>query len=146
MKRMKPLALSVALLAVVPALAHAAGTVFSGETSQGRDVVLKANDEKLPYRLNVGFRAPCSDEKRLKAGTFFRAPFDRRTRRRIRDAGEYTFRLGEERIDADVSMRGRKVSRRKWRGRYEGHFVVKRDGRRVATCETPVVRWRVTKQ
>jgi hypothetical protein len=144
MKRMKSLALSLALLAVVPALAHAAK--FSGETSQGRDVVLKTNEENLPYRLNIGFRAPCSDDKRLKAGTFFRAPFDRRTRRRIRDEGEYTFRLGDERIDAQVSMRGRKVSRRKWRGRYEGDFVIKRDGRKIATCETPVVRWKVTKE
>jgi hypothetical protein len=141
---MKSLALSLALLAVVPALAHAAK--FSGETSQGRDVVLKTNEENLPYRLNIGFRAPCSDDKRLKAGTFFRAPFDRRTRRRIRDEGEYTFRLGDERIDAQVSMRGRKVSRRKWRGRYEGDFVIKRDGRKIATCETPVVRWKVTKE
>jgi len=144
MKPMKSLALSLVLLALLPALAQAAK--FTGETSQGRDVVLKTNEENLPYRLNVSFRAPCSDDKRLKAGTFFRAPFDRRTRRRIRDTGEYTFRLGEERIEAQVSMRGHKVTRRKWRGRYEGDFVVKRNGRKVATCETPVVKWRVIKQ
>ena len=141
---MKSLALSLALLAAVPAVAHAA--IFSGETSQGRDVVLKTNKNNVPYRLNISFRAKCSDDKRLKAGTFFRAPFDRRTRRRIRDTGSYEFRLGEERIKADVSMRGRRVSRRKWRGRYEGDFVVRRNGRRVATCHTPVVRWLVTKE
>ena len=140
---MKPLALSLILLAVVPALAQAA--IFRGETSQHRDVVLKTNDDKLPYRLNVGFRAPCSDDKRLKAGTFFRAPFDRRTRRRIRDTGEYTFDLGDEKIEAEVSMRGHKVTRRKWRGRYEGDFVVRHNGRKVATCHTPVVKWRVTR-
>jgi len=141
---MKPLALSLALLAVVPALAHAA--IFKGETSQKRDVVLKTNADKLPYRLNISFRAPCSDDKRLKAGTFFRAPFDRRTARRIRDTGEYTFDLGDEKIDAEVSMRGHKVTRRKWRGRYEGDFVVRRNGHKVATCHTPIVHWRVTKQ
>jgi hypothetical protein len=145
MKRIKPLVLSLALLAVVPAIADAA--IFRGETSQGRDAVLKTNDEKLPYRLIIDFRAPCSDDKRLVEGTVFRAPFDRRTRRRIRrDAGHYTFRLGDERIEAEVSMRGRRVTRRKWRGRYEGDFVVRKNGRRVATCHTPVVRWRVTKQ
>jgi hypothetical protein len=144
MNRMKPLALSLVLLAALPALAHAA--IFRGETSQGRDVVLKTNDDKLPYRLNISFRAPCSDDKRLKAGTFFRSPFDRRTRRRVRDTGEYTFDLGDERIDAEVSMRGRRVSRRKWRGRFEGDFVVRRNGRKVATCHTPTVHWRVTKQ
>jgi len=143
MNRMKPLALSLILLAVVPAVAQAA--IFRGETSQHRDVVLKTNDDKLPYRLNVGFRAPCSDDKRLKAGTFFRAPFDRRTRRRIRDTGEYTFDLGDEKIEAEVSMRGHKVTRRKWRGRYEGDFVVRHNGRKVATCHTPVVKWRVTR-
>ena len=100
---------------------------------------MKTNEEKLPYRLNISFRAKCSDDKRLKAGTFFRSPFDRRTRRRIRDKGKYEFELGEETIDAEVSMRGRRVSRRKWRGRYEGDFVVRRNGRRVATCQTPVV-------
>ena len=141
---MKSLALSLTLLAVVPALAHAA--IFKGETSQHRDVVLKTNDDKFPYRLNIGFRAPCSDDKRLKAGTFFRAPFDRRTKRRIRDNGEYTFDLGDETIDAQVSMRGHKVTRRKWRGRYEGDFVVRRNGRKVATCETPLVHWSVTKE
>ena len=144
MNRMKSLALSLAILAVVPALAQAAK--FSGETSQNRDVVLKTNADNLPYRLNIGFRAPCSDDKRLKAGTFFRAPFDRRTKRRIRDNGEYTFDLGDETIDAQVSMRGHKVTRRKWRGRYEGDFVVRRNGRKVATCETPVVHWKVTKE
>jgi hypothetical protein len=141
---MKPLVLSVALLLAVPAVADAAK--FTGETSQGRDVVLKTNENKVPYRLNVSFRARCSDDKRLKAGTFFRSPFDRRTRRRIRDKGTYEFELGEEKIDAEVSMRGRRVTRRKWRGRYEGDFVVRRNGRRVATCHTPVVRWHVTKE
>ena len=144
MNRMKSLALSLAILAVVPALAQAAK--FTGETSQGRDVVLKTNAEKLPYRLNIGFRAPCSDDKRLKAGTFFRAPFDRRTKRRIRDNGEYTFDLGDETIDAQVSMRGHKVSRSKWRGRFEGDFVVRRNGNKVATCHTSVVHWHVTKE
>ena len=131
---MKPFALALALFAVVPALAHAAGTVFSGETSQGRDVVMKANDEKLPYRLNIGFRAPCSDDKRLKAGTFFRAPFDRRTRRRIRDAGEYTFRLGRgadrrEGFDAGTQGEPPQVARqvrgrlRRKAGRTQGRHV-----------------------
>jgi len=144
MNRMKPLALSLVLLAGLPALAEAA--IFRGETSQGRDAVLKTNADKLPYRLNISFRAPCSDDKRLKAGTFFRSPFDRRTRRRIRDTGEYTFDLGDEQIDAQVSMRGHKVSRSKWRGRFEGDFVVRRNGNKVATCHTSVVHWHVTKE
>ena len=141
---MKPLVLSLVLLLSVPAVADAAK--FTGETSQGRDVVLKTNADKVPYRLEIKFRAKCSDDKRLTAGTFFRSPFDRRTRRRIRDEGTYEFEAGDETIDAKVSMRGRRVTRRKWRGRYEGDFVVRRNGRRVATCHTPIVKWRVTKQ
>jgi hypothetical protein len=140
---MKPLVLSIALLVAAPAVADAA--IFRGETSQGRGVVLKTTDAGRPYRVKVSFRAPCTDHKRLKAGTFFRSPFDRRTRTRVRDAGRYTFRLGEERIRARVSMRGHRLSPTKWRGRYEGHFVVRKDGRKVATCETPVVHWHATR-
>ena len=140
---MKSLALSLVLLALLPALAQAAK--FTGETSQGRDVVLKTNEENLPYRLNVSFRAPCSDDKRLKAGTFFRSPFDRRSRTRVRDDGKYTFSLGDERIHAKVSMRGHRVSPTEWRGRYTGDFVVRKNGHKVATCETPLVHWHATR-
>ena len=105
---------------------------------------MKANDEKLPYRLNVGFRAPCSDDKRLKAGTFFRAPFDRHAPphpecRRVHVPAP----AGADRregLDARTQGEPAQVA-----GEYEGDFVVKRDGRRVATCETPVVRWHVTR-
>lgn len=140
---MKPLVLSIALLIAIPAVASAA--IFRGETSQGRDVVLKTTDTGKPYRVNISFRAPCNDGKRLKAGTFFRSPFDRRTRRRVRDAGSYEFRLGDERIEADVAMRGRRVRRGKWRGRYEGDFVVRKNGRKIAECHTPVIRWSATR-
>ena len=140
---MKPLLLSLALLFAAPAVADAA--VFRGETSQGREVVLKTTDGGRPYRVKVSFRARCTDDKRLKAGTFFRSPFDFRTRRRVRDKGRYRFPLGDERIRARVSMRGHRLSPTEWRGRYEGHFVVRRDGRKVATCDTPVVRWHATR-
>ena len=140
---MKALALSFALLAAVAAVAHA-GT-FRGPTTQDREAVLKTNDKGEPYRFKIGFRAPCTDGKRLKAGTFFRAPFDNRTSDRVRDEGSYEFELGDEKIQADVSMRGHRVKPRKWRGRYHGDFVVRRNGRKVATCETPVIRWRATR-
>ena len=107
--------------------------------------MLFRSDTGKPYRVNIAFRAPCNDGKRLKAGTFFRSPFDRRTRRRIRDEGSYEFRLGDERIKANVSMRGRRVRRGKWRGRYEGDFVVRKDGRKVAECHTPLIRWSATR-
>jgi len=141
---MKSLALSLALLLGVPAIADAA--VFRGETSQGRGVVLKTTERGRPYRVKVSFRAPCSDHKRLKAGTFFRSPFDRRSRTRVRDDGKYTFSLGDERIHANVSMRGHRVSPTKWRGRYKGDFVVRnKNGHKVATCETPLVHWHATR-
>jgi hypothetical protein len=140
---MKPLLLALVLLVAAPAVADAA--IFRGETSQGRGAVLKTTAKGRPYRVKVSFRAPCTDHKRLKAGTFFRSPFDRRSRTRVRDEGRYTFRLGEERIRAKVSMRGHRVSPTKWRGRYEGHFVVRRDGQKVATCATPLVHWQATR-
>jgi hypothetical protein len=140
---MKPLLLSLVLLIAAPAVADAA--IFRGETSQGRGVVLKTTDAGRPYRVKISFRAPCTDHKRLKAGTFFRSPFDFRTRTRVRDQGEYTFTLGDEHIHANVSMRAHRVSPTKWRGRYRGDFVVRKDGRKVATCETPLVHWRATR-
>ncbi len=131
--------LAVAIVAVADA------ATFRGRTSQDAGVVLRTDDQGRVYRLNIGFKAPCNDGKRLKAGTFFQAPFDRRTRRRIRDEGSYTFRVEDERIRAHVAMRGRRATRRKWRGRYEGSFVVRRDGRVVARCKTPVIRWRASR-
>jgi hypothetical protein len=139
-KRMKPLFLSLALLAAFAAVASAA--TFRGPTTQDRSVVLRTNDRGLVTRMNIGFRAPCTDDKRLKAGTFFRAPFDLRTHDRIRDEGSYRFRLEDERIRAHVKMRGFRLKPRKWAGRYKGTFVVRRDGEVVARCETPLVRWR----
>ena len=140
---MKPLLLSIAVLLAVAVVADAA--TFSGRTSQDRRVVMKTTKAGRPYRLNVAFKAPCSDKKPLKAGTIFRSPFDRRTRERIRDAGSYTFPLEDERIRATVSMRGHRVKRGKWRGRYKGEFKVRKNGKTVATCETPVVRWHATR-
>ena len=140
---MKALLLSLGLVVALAAVAHAAR--FEGKTSQDQGIVLKTTDRGLVYRLNIGFKAPCDDDKRLKAGTFFRAPFDLRTHDRIRDAGSYRFTLEDERIRATVSMRGHRVKPRKWRGRYEGSFVVRKDGEVVARCETPVIRWRATR-
>jgi hypothetical protein len=139
----KSLLLSLALLAAVAAVADAA--TFRGSTSQNKGVVLKTNDRGLVYRMNIGFKAPCTDDKRLKAGTFFRAPFDLRTHDRIRDEGSYRFRLDNERIRAHVKMRGHRVAPRRWRGRYKGEFAVRRDGEVVARCETPLVRWRASR-
>jgi hypothetical protein len=107
--------------------------------------VLKTTERGRPYRVKVSFRAPCSDHKRLKAGTFFRSPFDHRTHTRVRDAGNYTFPLGDERIHAEVSMRAHRVSPTEWRGRYKGDFVVRKDGHKVATCQTPLVHWHATR-
>ncbi len=141
---MKSFLATAVVIASAAAVAQAA--TFRGPTSQDAGAVLKTNDRGLPVVVRIGFRAPCSDRKLLKAGTVFRSPLDYRTRRRVRDEGSYRFRTQEgERIRAHAWVRGRRVAPRRWRGRYGGSFVVRRNSRVVARCQTGIVSWRASR-
>jgi hypothetical protein len=134
------LALALAGLLAAPALADVR---LSGRTSQDRAVFLRTDDSGLPVRVTIRWHAPCEPRGRYVDETTFLPPFDRRSRRRFRDAGTYRHRDRAGRYRVRVRMVGRRVAPRRWRGTFRGRATVRRDGIVIATCETREVRWRV---
>ena len=144
MRRLAPLA-AVAGLAVFAGTA-AADVRFEGRTSQGGYTLLVAEDDGVPKRSLIRWRADCRRPGvRLEESTGFSRPLDLSTRRRFRDAGSYRDREGRFRVTYTVRMSGRKVARRRWAGRFRARAVVRRAGRVVDRCSVRGVRWRVVR-
>jgi hypothetical protein len=142
---MKPFLISIAALAALTPVADAAK--FTGETSQGRRAVLKTDDQGKPERGRIRWRASCTRGYRYAYRTSFLTPFDFRSRKRLRDEGDYSYLTDDgSRVNAHAWIRARRVTKRKWRGRFTFSGVIRRNGRVVTRCETPVIRWRVTRQ
>ena len=144
MRRLAPLA-AVAGLAVFAGTA-AADVRFEGRTSQGGYTLLVAEDDGVPKRSLIRWRADCRRPGvRLEESTGFSRPLDLSTRRRFRDAGSYRDREGRFRVTYTVRMSGRKVTPRRWAGRFRARAVVRRAGRVVDRCSVRGVRWRVVR-
>ena len=144
MRRLAPLA-AVAGLAVFAGTA-AADVRFEGRTSQGGYTLLVAEDDGVPKRSLIRWRADCRRPGvRLEESTGFSRPLDLSTRRRFRDAGSYRDREGRFRVTYTVRMSGRKVASRRWAGRFRARAVVRRAGRVVDRCSVRGVRWRVVR-
>jgi hypothetical protein len=143
MRRLAPLAALAGLAALAaPALADVR---FEGRTSQGRLALLVAEDDGVPKRGSVHWRARCRRTGvRLIQGTGFGRPLDLSTRRRIRDVGTYRTRLQDGvRLTIRARVRGRKVGPRRWRGTFGARVVARRGGRVLDRCAVSGVRWRV---
>ena len=141
MRRLAPLA-AVAGLAVFAGPA-AADVRFEGRTSQGRLALVVAEDNGVPKRAGIRWRAPCGTG-RLIQSTVFRMPLDLSTRRRFRDSGTYVSRdRGGVRITVTVGISGRRMGPRRWAGRFRGRGVVRRAGRVLTRCSVRGIRWRV---
>ena len=144
MRRLAPLA-AAAGLAVFAGTA-AADVRFEGRTSQGGYTLLVAEDDGVPKRSLIRWRADCRRPGvRLEESTGFSRPLDLSTRRRFRDAGSYRDREGRFRVTYTVRMSGRKVASRRWAGRFRARAVVRRAGRVVDRCSVRGVRWRVVR-
>jgi hypothetical protein len=144
MRRLAPLA-AVAGLAALAGPA-AADIRFEGRTSQGRLAILVAEDDGVPKRAVINWHARCrSSRVTLPQSTVFRRPLDLSTGRRIRDAGSYRSRRyrGGVRLTIRVRVIGRKVSPRRWRGRFSARALVRQRGRVIDRCAVRGVRWRV---
>jgi hypothetical protein len=143
---MRPLA-PLAAVAGLAALAGpaAADIRFEGRTSQGRLAILVAEDDGVPKRGAIHWRARCRRTgARLLQGTGFSRPLDLSTRRRIRDVGTYRTRLRDGvRLTIRARVRGRKVGPRRWRGTFGARVVARRSGRVLDRCAVSGVRWRV---
>jgi hypothetical protein len=143
MRRLAPLAAVAGLAALAgPAMADIR---FEGRTSQGREAFLVAEDDGVPKRGAIFWRARCRRTGvRLIQGTVFRRPLDLSTGRRVRDVGSYRTRLrGGVRLTIHARTTGRKVGPRRWRGRFSARAVVRRRGRVIDNCAVRGIRWRV---
>jgi hypothetical protein len=144
MRRLAPLA-TLAGLAAFPGPATA-DIRFEGRTSQGGYALVVAEDNGVPKRSLIRWRADCRRPGvRLEESTGFSRPLDLSTRRRFRDAGSYRDREGRFRIAYTLRMSGRKVAPRRWAGRFRASAVVRRTGRVVDRCSARGVRWRVVR-
>jgi hypothetical protein len=132
-----------ALLAL-PASALA-DTRFEGESSQGRQVLVVAEDDGAPKRVRIAWRADCQRPGfRVIESTTFRTPLELSTRRRFRDNGSYRLRARNGyRLTLTPTISGRKVAPRRWAGRFRAIVVVRRAGRVRDRCSVRGVTWRV---
>ena len=145
---MKPLLLSVALLMAVVPVAYAAK--FRGQTSQDRRAVVVTDENGLPERITIVWRALCEKEGHITDDTSFVPPYDESNRSFVRDGGPYTTTVRDDRgreykVSVRARVRARRVTKRKWRGRFRVSAEVRRNGRLVTTCETGRIRWRATR-
>jgi hypothetical protein len=145
-RRVRRLAPLVAVLGLAAAAGPAAADVrFEGRTSQGRFALLVAEDDGVPKRSVIRWRARCAGGGTLRQFTTFRRPFDLSTAKRIRDAGTYRSRRyrGGLRLTIRVRLLGRKVGPRRWRGTFGARVIARVGGRETDRCAALGVRWSV---
>jgi hypothetical protein len=146
--RRAPLAALASFAALAAFAPPALGDVrFEGGTSQDRRALVVAEDDGVPKRVLIAWRAACVRPRfRVIESTTFRRPLDVSTRRRVRDRGTYRIRdRGGERITFTVRVSGRKVGPRGWAGRFRGRAVVRRGGEVRDRCSVRGIRWRVVR-
>jgi hypothetical protein len=152
MRRLFAASAPMAALAPFAALATFAAPAladvrFEGRTGQDRRALVVSEDDGVPKRVLVAWRASCVRPGfRVIESTTFKTPLDLSTRRRFRDRGTYRVRdRGGERITFTVRVSGRKVGPRRWIGRFRGSAVVRRRGEVRDRCSVRGIRWRVAR-
>jgi hypothetical protein len=145
---MKPLLLSIGILMAFASAAEAAK--FTGRTGQDRKVVVRTDSDNVPLQFAMRWRAECGDDSNIVHATTFRQPFRESSATRVRDGGPYTTHVRDDegrRYEVRVRsrMRARRVTDRKWRGRFRMTMEVFRNDRLVTECGTGRVRWTATR-
>jgi hypothetical protein len=145
---MRPILLSIAIVMAFASVAEAAK--FTGRTAQDRRVVARTDSDNVPIQFAMRWKAECEDRSNIVHGTTFRQPFRRSSAKRVRDGGRYTTHVRDGRgrryeVRIRSRMRARRVSDRKWRGRFRLTMKVYRNDRLVTDCGTGRVRWTATR-
>jgi hypothetical protein len=142
----------VALIGAVALFAAPVGPAradvrFEGQSSQGGFALVVAEDDGVPKRALIRWRADCRRPGfRIQETTTFRRPLDLSARRRFRDAGLYRRGAGNGyRLTVVARISGRKVTPRRWIGSFRARVVVRRAGRERDRCSVRGVRWRVAR-
>ena len=130
--------LTAALLAALPATADAA--IFRGETSRGRPASVVIGSDGLLRAARVNWRTDCRSGT-FSTKTIFLRPHDASTPESFRDSGTYRTRGNSYRFRTTASIRGTRMSERRWRGRFSAKVLVTRKGRYVDTCRLRRLSW-----
>lgn len=137
--------LIVAALLALSAAAVATAATFTGETSQDTKVRIGTTAGGIPQEVMVRWRSPC-DRGHFRGQTIFRGSLDVATSTRLRDAGRYTERdTGGYRYRITAKVRGRRVAKNRWSGRFESWVRVLRRGNLVTLCRSGTIRWTARK-
>ena len=136
---MRPLALALATLLVVPAVADA--ETWRGKTGQGRAVSVRTGDDDRVDRVRVSWKATC-EKGSYMSRTVFRRPFDVSEAAEFEDAGTYRVDVqGGYRARHTVFVRGTLAADGSWAGSFRVRTRVTRRGRFVDSCRLRRVRW-----
>ena len=145
---MRTLLLSLAMFMAFAAVAEAAK--FTGRTEQDRRVVVRTDSDNVPIQFGMRWRAECEDESNIVHATTFLPPFRESSATRVRDGGPYTTHVRDDQgrryeLRVRTRMRARRVTDRKWRGRFRMTMKVYRNDRFLTDCGTGRVSWSATR-
>ena len=124
---------------IVAAPAEAAK--WKGKTRQGRGVSVHTGPDGLVSYARIRYSAPCGDRKVLRSGVFFVPTLDRSTPTAFADGGPMRFRVGAERVRANVRVVGGLRRSGRWTGTFRIRARIFRNGRLVTTCRLKRVGW-----
>ena len=125
----------------------AEAAVHSGKTDQGQRVTLVTDPEDELARLTFfRWKAPCAPRGRYVDTAILVPPIDRSAPGLFFHRGSYKFHQpnGDLDIKVKASVRGERVSPRRWTGVFRPKVIVKRNGNPVARCNAGRIRWRVS--
>ncbi len=139
-------ALALALVATLPASAAAAAETLRGTTSQQRSISLRLGDDGRLQRLRFDWVARCRNARlgSYASRTLLTPPLRESTAARFGDTGTYTSRdRGGYTARVAATTTGVRRAAGRWSGTFRLTMSVRRAGRALGTCRTPVVRWSV---
>jgi hypothetical protein len=135
---MRTLALTVAMLVVVPRVAEA--ETWRGKTEQGRTAWVRTGDDDRVQRVSVSWKATCEKGSYMSRTVFLR-PLDVSDEAEFEDSGSYRVSVkGGYRARHRVFVRGTLEDGR-WTGSFRVRTRVTKDGRLVDRCRLERLRW-----
>jgi hypothetical protein len=128
-------AIAIAAFATAAEATGGDGFPYRGESDQGREIKLIADGRGRVKRGAFSARTDCGPRFRPFVGEVaFRAPLDRSTAKRFRDAGSTVESDEVHTARYRWDIRGTRKGGRKIAGRFSVEIVFRRDGREFATC------------
>ena len=125
----------------------AEAAVHSGKTDQGQRVTLVTDPGDELARLTFfRWKAECAPRGRYVDTASLVPPIDRSAPGLFFHRGSYKLHQpnGDLDIKVKASVRGERISPRRWKGVFRPKVIAKRDGSVLARCNPGRIRWRVS--